>query len=62
MSSHEVNAIATATNVIDAVESGSPVTDSAWVAMPRLAQMMRDYGRPDLADRIDAAIIRHAKK
>lgn len=55
MSSYRTNTIATATLVIEALESGKPSTDSAVKAFPRLATELRRLGRADLADRLDAA-------
>lgn len=55
VNTHVENTIRTATVVIEALEAGAPRTDTVDASKPTLARMLREYGREDLALRLEAA-------
>lgn len=52
----KANVIATATNVLDGLRNGAPITDSAREAMPRLVDLLRSLGEHTLAEGIANAM------
>lgn len=51
---HSASTIAVAERLLEGLESGCDATASAIATLPALAAKLREFGRDDLAARIDA--------